>query len=140
MSGAHVSSAFDSLRAGVATQRGTRKEDNRILRPMTTKNCSMAGQFHPRGVKMRDCLNSRGGFDRVLVAVAASFLTVSATSGLAQDQRSTAAELAIDAAIPRPELANVPPPSINDFKMDTTASVPETRKPEAAKTTDVKTP
>jgi murein L,D-transpeptidase YcbB/YkuD len=89
---------------------------------------------------MRDCLNSRGGFDRVLVAIAATFLTVSATSALAQDQRSTAAELAIDAAIPRPEPANIPPPTINDFKMDTTASVPETRKPEAAKTTDVKTP
>jgi murein L,D-transpeptidase YcbB/YkuD len=88
---------------------------------------------------MRDCLNSRGGFDRVLVAVAATFLTVSATSVLAQDQRSTAAELAIDAAIPRPEPANVPPPTINDFKMDTTASVPDTRKPEAAKPTDSKT-
>jgi len=80
---------------------------------------------------MRDCLNSRGGFDRVLVAVAATFLAVSATSALAQDRRSTAAELAIDAAIPRPEPANVPPPTINDFKMDTTASVPDTRKPEA---------
>jgi murein L,D-transpeptidase YcbB/YkuD len=88
---------------------------------------------------MRDCLNSRGGFDRVLVAVAATFLTVSATSALAQDQRSTAAELAIDAAIPRPEPANVPPPTINDFKMDTTASVPDTKKPEAAKPTDSKT-
>lgn len=68
---------------------------------------------------MRDCLNNRGGFDRVLMAVAATFLIVSASSALAQDQaRSTAAELAIDAAIPRPEPANVPPPTINDFKMD----------------------
>src|SRR5205085_9797337 len=31
----------------------------------------MSGQFHPRGVTMRDRSNSRGGFDRVLVAVAA---------------------------------------------------------------------
>ena len=39
---------------------------------------------------MRDCLNNRGGFDRVLMAVAATFLTVSATSALAQDPaRST---------------------------------------------------
>jgi murein L,D-transpeptidase YcbB/YkuD len=53
----------------------------------------------------------------------------------AQDQgRSTAAELAIDAAIPRPEPANVPPPTINDFKLDSTASVPDTAKTEAAKT------
>src|SRR6185437_9284588 len=72
---------------------------------------------------MRDCLNNRGGFDRVLMAVAATFLTISATSALAQDpSRSTAAELAIDAAVPRPEPANVPPPTAADFKMDTTAS------------------
>ncbi|MFY9954546.1 L,D-transpeptidase family protein [Bradyrhizobium sp.] len=83
---------------------------------------------------MRDCLNNRGKFDRVLMAVTATFLTVSATSALAQDQaRSAAAELAIDAAVPRPEPANVPPPTINDFKMDSTASV-------AAKTPENKTP
>jgi murein L,D-transpeptidase YcbB/YkuD len=83
---------------------------------------------------MRDCSNNRGKFDRILMAVTATFLTVSATSALAQDQsRSTAAELAIDAAVPRPEPANVPPPTINDFKMDSTASVPDTKKTEAAK-------
>jgi L,D-transpeptidase YcbB len=80
---------------------------------------------------MRDCLNNRGGFDRVLMAVAATFLTVSATSAMAQgDQsRSNAAELAIEAAIPRPEPANVPPPTINDFKMDaaTAAGAPPDR-------------
>src|SRR5882762_3046679 len=78
---------------------------------------------------MRD-LNSRSlntgrGFDRVLMAVAATFLTVSATSAMAQDQgRRSAAELAIDAAIPRPEPANVPPPTASDFKIDSTASAP----------------
>jgi murein L,D-transpeptidase YcbB/YkuD len=72
---------------------------------------------------MRDCLNNRGGFDRVLMAVAATFLTVSATSAFAQDpSRTSPAELAIDAAVPRPEPANVPPPTAADFKMDTTAS------------------
>jgi L,D-transpeptidase YcbB len=82
---------------------------------------------------MRDCLNNRGKFDRVLMAVTATFLIVSASSALAQDQaRSTAAELAIDAAVPRPEPANVPPPTINDFKMDSTAPV-------AAKTSENKT-
>jgi murein L,D-transpeptidase YcbB/YkuD len=59
------------------------------------------------------------------MAVAATFLTVSATSAMAQDQgRRSAAELAIDAAIPRPEPANVPPPTASDFKIDSTASAP----------------
>src|SRR3954462_4275903 len=87
----------------------------------------MPGQFHPRGVTMRDYRNGRAGFDRVLMAVAATFLTVSATAAFAQGDapRSTAADLAIDAAIPRPEPANVPPPTVDDFKMETTASVPD---------------
>jgi murein L,D-transpeptidase YcbB/YkuD len=80
---------------------------------------------------MRDCSKNRAGFDRVLMAVAATFLTVSATSALAQSDapRNSAAELAIDAAVPRPEPANVPPPTTNDFKPDTTASVPAATKP-----------
>jgi murein L,D-transpeptidase YcbB/YkuD len=83
---------------------------------------------------MRDCSKNRAGYDRVLMAVAATFLTVSATSALAQGgPRSSAAELAIDAAIPRPEPANVPPPTAADFKLDSTASVPD-----AAKTTEPK--
>ncbi len=100
---------------------------------------------------MRDCLNNGGGFDRILMAVAATFLTVSATSAMAQgDQsRSNAAELAIEAAIPRPEPANLPPPTINDFKLDSvTASVgappknqpikAEPTKPETAKAPETK--
>lgn len=78
---------------------------------------------------MRDCLNHRAGFDRVLMTVAATFLTVSAGSALAQDQtRSSAAELAIEAAIPRPEPANVPPPTASDIKLDTTATVQDSAK------------
>ena len=93
---------------------------------------------------MRDCFSNRGGFDRILMAVAATFLTVSATSAMAQgDQpRSSAAELAIDAAIPRPEPANVPPPTINDFKLDSvTAAAPSAteRKPAETKPADVAT-
>src|ERR1700710_611728 len=93
----------------------------------------MPGQFRARGAMMRDCSKNRAGFDRVLMAVAATFLTVSATSAFAQGDppRNSAAELAIDAAIPRPEPANVPPPTVHDFKADTTASLPD-----AAKTTD----
>lgn len=84
---------------------------------------------------MRNCLNNRGGFDRVLMAVAASFLAVSATSAMAQSDshRSSAAELAIEAAIPRPEPANVPPPTVKDFKMDTTAAIPDPAKADATK-------
>jgi murein L,D-transpeptidase YcbB/YkuD len=80
---------------------------------------------------MRDCSTNRAGFDRVLMAVAATFLAVSATSALAAQSttpRASAAELAIDAAVPRPEPANVPPPSIGDFKIDSTASVPDAAK------------
>jgi hypothetical protein len=90
----------------------------------------MPGQFHPRGVTMRDYRNGRAGFDRVLMAVAATFLTVSATAAFAQSDapRSTTADLAIDAAIPRPEPANVPPPTASDFKMETTATVPDPTK------------
>ena len=67
----------------------------------------------------------------MLMAVAATFLTVSATSALAAQSttpRASAAELAIDAAVPRPEPANVPPPTIGDFKIDSTASVPDAAK------------
>src|SRR5690242_18541161 len=80
--------------------------------------------FAQGGVTMRDSSKSRGGFDRALMAVAATFLTVSATSALAQSgARATAADLAIEAAIPVPQPANVPPPTADDFKIDATASV-----------------
>ncbi|BBZ97938.1 murein L,D-transpeptidase YcbB/YkuD [Bradyrhizobium japonicum] len=63
------------------------------------------------------------------MTVAATFLTVSASSALAQDQaRSSAAELAIEAAIPRPEPANVPPPTASDIKLDATATVQDSAK------------
>jgi L,D-transpeptidase YcbB len=86
---------------------------------------------------MRDWRKNRAGYDRVLMAVAATFLTVSATSALAaqSDQvRNSAAELAIDAAVPRPEPANVPPPTPNDFKLDTAPA------PDAAKMTEKAAP
>src|ERR1700719_2249132 len=111
----------------------------------------MSGRLRARGVTMRACSKNRAGYDRVLMAVAATFLTVSATSALAQADpaRNSAAELAIDAAVPRPEPANVPPPTANDFKPDSvkpdaTASVPDpaTAEPsttEASKTEPSKT-
>jgi murein L,D-transpeptidase YcbB/YkuD len=99
----------------------------------------MPEQCRPKGCdKMRDCSKNRAGFDRVLMAVAATFLTVSTTSAFAQGDtaRNSAAELAIDAAIPRPEPANVPPPTVNDFKPDTTASMPDAARMDASKTTE----
>src|SRR5436190_696969 len=101
----------------------------------------MPGQFAQGGVRMSDRLKNRAGFDRVLMTVAATFLTVAATSALAQANpaRSTAAELAIDAAIPRPEPANLPPPTIDDFKLDTTASVPNAPGTDAPNATEPKT-
>src|SRR5579871_942483 len=92
---------------------------------------------------MRDDCNNRGGFDRVLMAVAATFLTVSATSAMAQGpNRASPAELAIDAAVPRPEPVNLPPPTVNDFKMDTTASTTPAAeaKPADAKPIDAAAP
>src|ERR1700744_5938324 len=85
----------------------------------------MPGRSRPRGEMMRDCSKSRAGYDRILMAVAATFLTVSATSALAQSDpaHKSPAELAIDAAVPVPEPANVPPPTVNDFKPDTAAVV-----------------
>ncbi|MET0877628.1 MAG: L,D-transpeptidase family protein, partial [Tardiphaga sp.] len=81
---------------------------------------------------MRDTSNGRSGFDRVLMAVAATFLTVSASAAFAQtpsaSPQDTVSELAIDAAVPRPEPANVPPPTAADIKLDTTASVPDASK------------
>jgi murein L,D-transpeptidase YcbB/YkuD len=101
----------------------------------------MLEQFHPRGVMMRDCLKNRAGYDRVLMAVAATFLTVSATSAVAQDDqkpRDSAAELAIDAAVPRPEPANVPPPTASDFKADTTGALTTDAPKVTAKTPETK--
>jgi murein L,D-transpeptidase YcbB/YkuD len=91
---------------------------------------------------MRDCPKTRVGFDRVLMAVAATFITVSATSVLAQTDpaRNSAAELAIDAAVPRPEPANVPPPTVNDFKPDVPASeAVKAEKPAETKPSDLAT-
>jgi murein L,D-transpeptidase YcbB/YkuD len=74
---------------------------------------------------MRDCVKNRAGFDRVLMAVAATFLTVSASSAFAQTEpvRNGATEPAIDAAVPLPEPANVPPPTVNDLKPETSSPV-----------------
>lgn len=96
---------------------------------------------------MRDLSNGRTGFDRVLMAVAATFMTVSAGAALAQSEtpRPSVAELAIDAAIPVPEPANVPPPTAADFKNDSdskaesTASLPKPAETAAPAANEPKT-
>ncbi|MDZ4369468.1 MAG: murein L,D-transpeptidase, partial [Afipia sp.] len=76
---------------------------------------------------------SPAGFDRVLMAVAATFLSVAATTAYAQSgPAKSPADLAIDAAVPLPEPANVPPPTVNDFKPDTAAAATPPKKEEAA--------
>ncbi|MGJ4952214.1 L,D-transpeptidase family protein [Bradyrhizobium sp. HKCCYLS20291] len=73
------------------------------------------------------------------MAVAAAFLAMSSTAALAQgDTPRSAADLAIDAAVPIPEPANVPPPTASDFKPDTTATVSpsQAKAPEPTKPID----
>ena len=86
---------------------------------------------------MRDYASGRialTGFDRVLVAVAATFLAVAATGAQAQSSDTNATkELTIDSSVPRPEPANVPPPTAADVKADAAA-------PAAAPTTAATTP
>ena len=74
------------------------------------------------------------------MTVAATFLTVSANSAFAQNvaPRNSAAELAIDAAVPRPEPANVPPPTASDFKLDTPSA--DTAKADANKAAEQAAP
>ncbi|MCG6204938.1 L,D-transpeptidase family protein [Rhodopseudomonas sp. HC1] len=71
---------------------------------------------------MRDHSTGRRGFEGVLMAVAATFLTVSASSAIAQSTPKSASDLAIDAAVPVPQPVDLPPPSIADFKPETVAA------------------
>src|SRR4051812_9175571 len=85
---------------------------------------------------MRDYSKGRSGFDRVLMAVAATFLTVSAGAAAAAQSaapRDSVSELAIDAAVPLPEPANVAPPTAADFKADAPKAEPTASVPDATK-------
>ncbi len=65
---------------------------------------------------MRDVRTDRGGYDRIIAAAVAAFVVMAATNASAQANPATSpAELAIDAAVPMPEVANTPPPTANDF-------------------------
>ncbi|GEC16451.1 L,D-transpeptidase family protein [Nitrobacter winogradskyi] len=87
---------------------------------------------------MRDDPTNRTGFDRILTVLAATFLAVSTSAAFAQADtvKKSASELAIDAAIPAPEPANVPPPTAADFKAESqqpAASVVGESKPDERK-------
>ncbi|OPH83756.1 L,D-transpeptidase family protein [Nitrobacter vulgaris] len=75
---------------------------------------------------MRDYPTNRRGFDRILTVLAATFLAVSTSAAFAQADvaKKSASELAIDAAIPTPEPANIPPPTAADFKADDVQPAP----------------
>ncbi len=93
---------------------------------------------------MRDFSNRRSGYDRVLTAVAATFLMVSGTVAQAQDSATPAAtekaaEHAIEAAVPMPEPANVPPPTAADLKPEDVKDAAKAAE-EPAKTTTAETP
>lgn len=65
---------------------------------------------------MRDHRTDRG-YDRIIAAAVAAFVGIAATAVSAQSNlASSSSELAIDAAVPMPEPANMPPPSPSDFK------------------------
>lgn len=65
---------------------------------------------------MRDYSTGLIGYDRVLAAVAATFLMTGVA--LAQSEPAKAPEAAISAAVPVPVPANVPPPTAADIKAE----------------------
>jgi murein L,D-transpeptidase YcbB/YkuD len=66
---------------------------------------------------MHDFSTGRSGFDRVLAAVAATFL-LTGTVTFAHADPAKPADSAISAAVPTPDTSNVPPPTAADVKPD----------------------
>ena len=64
---------------------------------------------------MREFWKDRGTPNRMIAATVATLAITVGTSALAQSGTKTPAELAIEAAVPVPESANLPPPSPADF-------------------------
>jgi murein L,D-transpeptidase YcbB/YkuD len=77
--------------------------------------------------------NGLSAFDQILAAVAATVLSIAATAAPAQTgPAKSPADLAIDAAVPLPEPANVPPPTAADFKLETVTPAETTATAPAA--------
>ncbi len=81
---------------------------------------------------MHNSSTGRSGYDRVLAAIAATFLIAGVTTSVHAESATTPADAKIDAAVPMPDTALVPPPTAADVKADAP-------KNDAAKNDAVKT-
>jgi len=84
---------------------------------------------------MHDFSTGRSGYDRVLAAVAATFL-LTGTVTFAHADPAKPADASISAAVPTPDTSNVPPPTAADVKADApkadAAKAADTAKPAAS--------
>src|SRR3569623_1462715 len=83
---------------------------------------------------MHDFSTGRSGFDRVLAAVAATFL-LTGTVTFAHAEPAKPVDSSISAAVPTPDTSNVPPPPAADVKPDA-AKVEPAKAADAAKPAD----
>jgi len=81
---------------------------------------------------MHDLSTGRSGYDRVLAAVAATFL-LTGTVTLAHADPAKPTDASISAAVPMPDTSNVPPPTAADVTADASkAGAADAAKPAAA--------
>lgn len=73
---------------------------------------------------MDDFSTGRSGYDRVLAAVAATFLLTGTVTFAHADPATPADAAAISAAVPTPDTSNVPPPTASDVKADAPKAEP----------------
>ena len=73
---------------------------------------------------MDDFSTGRSGYDRVLAAVAATFLLTGTVTFAHADPATPADAAAISAAVPTPDTSNVPPPTAADVKADAPKAEP----------------
>src|SRR3569623_2721397 len=80
---------------------------------------------------MHDFSTGRSGFDRVLAAVAATFL-LTGTVTFAHADPAKPVDSSISAAVPTPDTSNVPPPTAADGKPDAAKTSAGTVEPAKA--------
>lgn len=91
---------------------------------------------------MHNSSTGRSGYDRVLAAIAATFLIAGVTTSVHAESATTPADAKIDAAVPMPDTALVPPPTAADVKTDAPKAAdaaPQTPAADAAKADTAKT-
>jgi murein L,D-transpeptidase YcbB/YkuD len=86
---------------------------------------------------MHNSSTGRSGYDRALAAIAATFLIAGVATSVHAESAKVPADAKIDAAVPMPDTALVPPPTAADVKAD--APKIDAAKTDAAKTDAVKT-